>query len=77
MSGVMNCTGDPNGSPYKVGFAITDILAGLHLQNGILNAVIHRERTGEGQHVKTSLLESSLFSQCYVPSSWLNGNIDY
>ena len=31
MSGLMNCTGDPKGSPFKVGYAVTDVLAGMHL----------------------------------------------
>ena len=31
MTGLMNSTGDPNGPPYKVGYAVTDIIAGLHL----------------------------------------------
>ena len=48
MSGIMHCTGDPNGSPYKVGYAISDILTGMTLLQGILGAVIHKERTGEG-----------------------------
>jgi crotonobetainyl-CoA:carnitine CoA-transferase CaiB-like acyl-CoA transferase len=44
----MHSTGDPNGPPYKVGYAVTDILAGMHLLHGIMSAIIHRERTGEG-----------------------------
>ena len=48
MSGLMNCTGDPNGSPFKVGYAVTDVLAGLNMLQGIMAAVIHKERTGEG-----------------------------
>ena len=48
MSGLMNCTGDPKGSPFKVGYAVTDVLAGMHLLQGIMAAIIHKERTGEG-----------------------------
>ena len=44
----MHVTGDPQGMPQKVGFAITDILTGQQLTNGIMAAVLHRERTGEG-----------------------------
>ena len=42
-----------------------------------MSAVIHRERTGEGQEVNTSLLEANLFSLSYVVSSWLNGKTEY
>lgn len=48
MSGLMHSTGDPNGTPFKVGYAVTDVLAGMHLLQGIMGAVIHKERTGEG-----------------------------
>lgn len=40
MSGLMHCTGDPSGSPFKVGYAVTDILTGMMLLQGILGAVI-------------------------------------
>lgn len=77
LTGIMHCTGDPNGSPMKVGFAVTDILAGLHLHSGILQAIIYKERSGMGMHVNTSLLEANLYSMSYVVSSWLNGRKDY
>eukprot|EP00347_Sterkiella_histriomuscorum_P001924 403370146 len=77
MSGLMNCTGDPKGSPFKVGYAVTDVLAGMHLLQGIMGAIIHKERTGEGQMVNTSLLEANLYSLCYVVSSWINGQTEY
>ncbi|TNV78205.1 hypothetical protein FGO68_gene10343 [Halteria grandinella] len=77
MSGQMHCTGDPDGSPFKVGYAVTDILTGMTLLQGILGAIIHRERTGEGQFINTSLLEANLFSLSYVVSSWLNGQTEY
>ena len=77
MSGLMHCTGDPNGSPFKVGYAVTDILAGMTLLQGIMGSIIHKERTGEGQFINTSFLEANLFSLSYVLSSWLNGQTEY
>ena len=44
----MHVTGDPQGTPQKVGFAIADILNGQQLTNGTMAAVLHRERTGLG-----------------------------
>jgi crotonobetainyl-CoA:carnitine CoA-transferase CaiB-like acyl-CoA transferase len=60
MSGLMSITGFPDGAPTRVGVAISDTTAGMFLGQGILLALIHRERTGEGQWVHTSLLESMM-----------------
>ena len=60
MSGLMSFTGVPDGPPVKVGVPITDLTAGMYGAYGILNAYIHRLRTGEGQMVDTSLLEAGM-----------------
>ncbi len=60
MSGVMSVTGEPGGPPVKCGVPIADLAAGLYAANGIMAALIARERTGTGQHVETSLFESAL-----------------
>lgn len=60
MSGLMSITGEPGGGPMRVGVAISDTSAGMFLGQGILLALLHRERTGEGQWVHTSLLEAML-----------------
>ncbi|MEX2489364.1 MAG: CaiB/BaiF CoA-transferase family protein, partial [Pseudomonadales bacterium] len=59
-SGLMSITGEPGGGPMRVGIAISDTSAGMFLGQGILMALLHRERTGEGQWVHTSLLEAML-----------------
>jgi crotonobetainyl-CoA:carnitine CoA-transferase CaiB-like acyl-CoA transferase len=60
MSGLMSITGEPGGPPMRVGIAISDTTAGMFLGQGILLALLHREQTGEGQWVHTSLLEGML-----------------
>ena len=60
MSGLMSVTGEPGRGPMRVGVAISDTSAGMFLGQGILLALLHRERTGEGQRVHTSLLESMM-----------------
>lgn len=60
MSGLMSITGEPGGGPLRAGIAISDTTAGMFLGQGILLALLHREHTGEGQWVHTSLLESML-----------------
>ena len=57
MGGLMSLTGDPDGEPQKVGVALTDILTGLYAAVGILAALAHREKTGEGQHIDLALLD--------------------
>jgi CoA:oxalate CoA-transferase len=58
MSGFMSFTGEAGGGPLKVGVAIGDINSGMFAAYGILTALYHRERTGEGQMVETSLFEA-------------------
>jgi crotonobetainyl-CoA:carnitine CoA-transferase CaiB-like acyl-CoA transferase len=60
MSGFMSFTGEVGGGPIKVGVAIADINSGMMAAFGILNALYHREKTGEGQMVQTSLFETML-----------------
>jgi crotonobetainyl-CoA:carnitine CoA-transferase CaiB-like acyl-CoA transferase len=60
MSGLMTVTGEPGRGPMRVGVAISDTSAGMFLGQGILLALLHRERTGEGQWVHTSLLEAMM-----------------
>ncbi|SFP68972.1 CoA-transferase family III [Variovorax sp. OK605] len=60
MCGLSSVTGEPGRGPVRVGIAISDTTAGMFLGQGILLALLHREHTGEGQWVHTSLLESML-----------------
>ncbi|MEZ5550944.1 MAG: CaiB/BaiF CoA-transferase family protein [Pseudomonadales bacterium] len=60
LSGLMSVTGEPGRGPWRVGIAISDTTAGMFLGQGILLALLHRERTGEGQWVHTSLLEAMM-----------------
>jgi formyl-CoA transferase len=57
LSGLMAVTGFAEGPPTRVGIPIADLVTPLYACNGILAALIHRGRTGEGQHVKVSMLD--------------------
>ncbi len=59
MSGVLSVTGTPE-QPAKIGVPMADLNAGLFASHAILAALLARARTGEGQHVETSLLEAAL-----------------
>ena len=58
MSGLMSVTGTPESGPTRMGIAICDLLGGIFAVQGILLALETRHRTGRGQKVETSLLES-------------------
>ena len=60
LSGLMSITGEPGRGPMRVGIAVSDTAAGMFLGQGILLALLQRERTGVGQWVHTSLLEAML-----------------
>jgi len=60
LSGLMFLTGEPEGSPMRSGAAVSDIAAGMFGAYGIVAALLHRERSGEGQMVDISLLEASV-----------------
>src|SRR5256712_6612230 len=60
MSGLMALTGMPGGPPTRVGGSVADLAAGF-LAFGVANAaLVHRHRTGQGQHLDVSLLASTL-----------------
>jgi formyl-CoA transferase len=64
MSGFMSVTGErddlPGGGPQKAGVAIVDLFTGLFASTGILAALAHRDRTGEGQHLDLALMDSAV-----------------
>jgi glutaryl-CoA transferase len=64
MGGVMSVTGAsdeaPGGGPMKVGIILADIMTGMYATIGILGALRHRERTGTGQHIDLSLMDSQI-----------------
>ena len=58
MGGVMSLTGEPAGEPMKVGVSIADLMSGMYAAVGVLAAVRHQEKTGKGQHVDISMLDT-------------------
>ncbi|MBI3073036.1 MAG: CoA transferase [Deltaproteobacteria bacterium] len=58
LCGVQSLTGDPAGPPMKTGVSIADLASGLYAVQGILLALLVREKTGRGQHVDVSLQDA-------------------
>jgi formyl-CoA transferase len=72
VGGLMSITGDPGGPPIKVGVAMTDICTALYAHGAILAALYGRDRTGEGQRIDVSLLETQIAALINIASSYLN-----
>ena len=70
MTGIMPVTGIPGQGPVRVGVAVTDIMAGAFLAQGILIALLDREVSGEGRWVQTSLLEAGITLLDFQATRW-------
>lgn len=70
-SGLMAITGAVDGEPMKLGVAISDLLAGMNAVQGILMALLSRDRTGEGQLIDIALLDSSVAALANIASGHL------
>lgn len=75
MGGLMSVTGEPDGQGTKAGVALVDVITGLHAGMGVLAALRHRERTGEGQRVEVSLLTSLLSALTNQASAYVAGGV--
>ena len=71
LGGMMSITGLPGQGPVRAGIPIADLSAGLLLAQGILVALIERERSGLGQWVTTSLLEAQVTMLDFQTTRWL------
>lgn len=71
QGGLMSITGPQDGEPFKVGVAIADITAGLFACNAILAALFEHQRSGSGQRIDISLLDSQIAWLANVGSNYL------
>jgi formyl-CoA transferase len=74
MSGIMNATGYADRPPVKAGPAVCDFLAGVHLVAGILGALVHRERTGQGQLVEVAMQEAAVMALASALGAFMDGD---
>ncbi len=74
MSGIMSVTGEPGGRPIKPGPAVPDLANALYGVIGALAALRHREATGEGQEVNTSLLGAGIAFMSFHIAEYTIGN---
>jgi formyl-CoA transferase len=70
MGGLMSVTGEPGRGPMRVGIPIADLTAGIFCAQGILLALLERERSGKGQWVQSSLLQAQIFMLDFQAARW-------
>ncbi|MFZ2904766.1 MAG: CoA transferase [Cyclobacteriaceae bacterium] len=70
-SGFMDLNGDQDSPPTKMPVALIDVLAGHQLKEGLLLALLKRERTGEGSFVEVSLIQTAISSLTNQATNWL------
>ena len=75
VGGLMSITGPDPGTPTKVGVAVVDVITGMHAALGILAALRHRDRTGEGQRVEVDLLSSLLSALANQTSAYVGAGV--
>ena len=75
VSGMMSLTGGPDTEPYRAGIALFDVITGLHAAIGILGALHHKTRTGEGQLVELNLLTSALSGMVNQSAAYVTGGV--
>jgi crotonobetainyl-CoA:carnitine CoA-transferase CaiB-like acyl-CoA transferase len=75
QSGLMSITGPPEGSPYKVGVAVTDVLTGLNAAVAILACLHARQSSGHGYAIDMALLDCALAAQVNVAQAYLAAGV--
>ncbi len=71
FSGIMSITGEPDGPPVRCGVSFLDLTTGIICAFGVVNAILHRAKTGLGQRVDGSLLETALALLNYHAEGYL------
>ena len=76
MGGIMHVTGEPDGPPTSVGLPICDLGTGMWGAQGVLAALYERQRTGQGQKVECSLLETAVGFSSWTSAGWLADHVE-
>lgn len=74
-SGLMSITGEEDGPPVRLGVAFTDVIAGMVATQSVLSALYQFQKTGEGQLIDVSLIETALSMLINVGTGYLNAGV--
>lgn len=75
-AGIMAITGEPEGTPMKVGVGIADVMCGMYAANAIQAALLHRAEAGSGQHIDVALVDSTISWLVNAGTNYLLGGIE-
>ena len=76
MGGIMSVTGPADGTPYKVGVGIADIMCGMYAANAIQAALLSRQQSGAGQYIDCALFDSQLAWLANTGMNYINSGQD-
>ncbi|NEU31474.1 CoA transferase [bacterium LRH843] len=76
MGGLMSVTGEPGRPPTKAGFSLADVGTGMWAGFGILAALLEREKSGQGQWIDVSLLDTIVSWQTYLAGNYFGSGKD-
>ncbi len=71
LSGAMSVTGDEKSAPLRVGYPVADTTGGMTAAFAVVAALLKRERTGQGELIDVSMLESTVAAMGWAVSNWL------
>ena len=74
LAGGVSVTGEPGRPPVRMGLSIADLGGGMFAATAVSAALLHRERTGEGQRLDLTLLDTHLSMLTYLGQYWLSCN---
>ena len=75
-SGLMSLTGDPDGSPLRIGFSLVDLFTGMMAYGTILTALRQRDQTGKGQWVESALLDGQVAALSYHATGFMGTGVE-
>ena len=75
-SGLMSLTGDPEGTPLRIGFSLVDLFTGMMAYGTILTALRQKDQTGEGQWVESALLDGQVAALSYHATGFMGTGVE-
>ena len=75
-SGLLNLTGNPDGSPLRIGFSLVDLFTGMMAYGTILTALRQKDQTGKGQWVEAALLDGQVAALSYHATGFLGTGVE-
>ena len=75
-SGLMDLTGEPDGTPQRVGFSLVDLFTGMMAFGSVVTALYHKKETGKGQQIEAALLDGQVAALSYHATAYMaTGNV--